>query len=429
MSRQRSRGSSSTRAVVVGVGAKRLEVQRRSSDNKTITREVAISEPTNYPTYDDREVITDEVGFTQEFNACTHLRRIPYRLPGYKLPRKVDTYGWLYPADWWYSYGHDGGYLNNCEISFQGLCTSHPGQLPNPSMVGIDWADLVDQVGTQLDGHMLVSQNLLVSLMTIGQTISMVKNPFGGLSKLRKLSKDASLSNLLRTGSSAYLEYRYGWLNFKRDIDALTNVWREVRNHMAFLEKTVNKYTSLSKRVTDTVDGSSLCSFSTLGSDQTGSVLLYLKEVRRTAAFSLDVKRDEASLRIGQMDHVLRRLGSGEIAEALWDLVPWSFVVDWFTHINRYVRQAPILWNSADLRRMGYSTKTEHWGYVKTRYSGYSSMSGWSPAVYSEHDTQVVQKLYQRNPGFPPACSSVGLFGNLNKTQIADGIALIVQRL
>lgn len=429
MDRSRSKGSSTTQAYVVGSGAFKREVMRRSSDNKVVTRVVSLSEPVNYELYDDRESISDMVGHTWEFNPCVHLRRIPYRLPGYKLPSKIDTYGWLSPADWWYTYGHDGGYLSNSLVSFQGLCTSHPTQLPNPSMGSIDWADLTDQVGVQLDGHMQVSQNLLVSLMTIGQTLSMVKKPFGGLAKLKKISKDASLSNLLRTGSSAYLEYRYGWLNFKRDIEAISNVWQEVRRHMEFLEKTVHKFTSLSQRVTDSYDASSLCTFKSLGSDQTGSVLLYLSQVTRTACFSLDVKRDEASLTIGRMDHVLRRLGTGELAEALWDLVPWSFVVDWFTHINRFVRQAPILWNSADLRRMGYSVKTEHHGYVKTRYSGYSSFSGWSPAAWSTHETQVVQRMYQRTAGFPPSCSSVGLFGDLNKTQIADGIALIVQRI
>lgn len=429
MERVRNRGSSTSRAIQVGSGAKRKQVMRQYGTNKIITQEVSVTEPVNNTTYSDLETISDVTGNAWGFNPCVHVRRKPYHLQGYKLLSKTDSYGWLMYTDWWYTYGWDCGYLNDVTFSHQGLCTSHPGTLPTPIMSSIDWSDLTDQVGTQLDGHMQVSQNLLVSLVQIGQTISMVKKPFGGLSKLRKLSSSASLSNLLKAGSSAYLEYRYGWLNFKRDIDALSNVWREVRQHMAFLEKTVNKYTSLASRVTDTTDASNLCTFSSLGANTTGAILPRLREVRRTAAFSLDVMRDEASLRIGQMDHVLRRLGTGEVAEALWDLVPWSFVVDWFTHINRFVRQAPILWNSANLRRVGYSVKVDHIGYAIARSQTFTDFTGWSLQNEAVLSDQVVQTSYQRSLGFPPNCSSVGLFGNLNKTQIADGIALIVQRL
>lgn len=429
MERVRTRGSSTTRLIQVGYGAKKHQVMRRSPDNKIITQTVSVTEPQNNTTYSDLETISDVTGNTEGFNPCVHVRRIPYRLPGFKQKSKTSVYSWLSYQDWWFTYGWDCGYLNNCEISFQGLCISHPGTLPTPSMGSIDWADLTDQVGSQLDGHMQVGQNLLVSLVQIGQTINMVKNPFGGLAKLQKLSRTASLRSLLKEGSSAYLEYRYGWLNFKRDIEALTNVWSEVRRHMEFLEKTVNKYTSLASQATDTFDASNLCTFSSLGANNTGSVLLYLKEVRRTASFSLDVMRDEASLRLGQMDHVIRRLGGGEVAEALWDLVPFSFVVDWFTHVNRYVRQAPILWNASTLKRVGWSIKTEHYGYVKSRSQTYTDFEGWSAQEEAEHGTQVVQKSYQRTAGFPPSCSSVGLFGNLTKSQIADGIALIVQRL
>jgi len=129
-----------------------------------------------------------------------------------------------------------------------------------------------------------------------------------------------------------------------------------------------------------------------------------------------------------KFDQVLSRLGARDIVTALWDVVPYSFVVDWFTHINRDLGAHSIDWNSYDIRRMGFSRKTEWYGRVKvdSSYTGYGETITL-PTYYE--GPQCVQKTYTRTQGFPPGTQSVGLFGNLNKTQIAEGLALIVQRI
>jgi hypothetical protein len=123
------------------------------------------------------------------------------------------------------------------------------------------------------------------------------------------------------------------------------------------------------------------------------------------------------------------RLGITKVSDALWDIVPYSFVVGWFTNIVDVCAQSPILWNSANLSRVGYSIKDEWFGQVDVTTQNYSDFGGWqTPSQVLTLGPQVVQKKYQRWDGFPSATSGVGLFGNLNQTQIAEGISLIVQR-
>jgi len=423
MSRSRSNGS--RYPVSVSMSATRVEA-RRTPQWTIEYRDVPVT-GTFYTNYDDRCSIGDVVGFFDTFNSVSHTkRRTSAVLPSLKSARYMAPGvqpSWL-GRDYWTLVGYQCSDTPNISVSVLGM---GDGNFPVAAYPSIDWAEVVDQVGVQLDGRMTVGQNLLVSLVQISQTIGMVKNPFN----VRKLAqakwRNKPLSSLLSKSSGAYLEYRYGWLNFKRDIEQLSNVWREVRDHMQYLKDTEHRYTSLSASQTDTYTHSSSQSFA-FGSEAFCAVRARFTSSRRTARFSTDVQRDQQAMLWSKLDHISSRLGTTELAEALWDLVPWSFVVDWFTHVNRFVRQGPIMWNSADLRRTGWSIKEEHFAEIKLTSRAATSY-GFGPLSEVTLDPHLVGSTYQRTPGFPPSTQSVGLFGNLTKTQMADGVALVVQKI
>lgn len=374
---------------------------------------------------DDRQEMIDCIGARGRFNECHHTRRLSTPVSG---PTAVSA-GLTPPTNWpygpdWTTYARS---LTAPTIgcSIQGLLPNDGDWIASPGFPGIDWTELVDQVGQQLDGHMVTGQNLLVSLMQITQTVGMFKNPFG-VRKLGNTLDSLSLSKIAKSGASTYLEYKFGWENIYRDIVAIAKVWNEVRQHQNYLETTVRKYVSASSRQSDTVTGSSN-GLRTLYAYGDTILKFKLSRAVRTACFSLDIRRTEQALHWSKVDQVCSRLGARSLAEALWDLVPYSFVVDWFTHVNRFIRQRPVDFNTFDLRRIGYSVKTD-W-YVSSEWTQHAD--GYQQSVKSSGNggEMHAQREYHRYPGIPSGCGSVGLFGNLNKTQIAEGLALIVQRI
>lgn len=378
---------------------------------------------------DDRQDISDVIGSRARTNACTHTKRWDY--PFDNCLFGANAAGSLPPVSFlggvWYEYSQANIRTTPASgFSFQSQFYAGGASLPIPTFPAIDWVSLVNQVGQQLDGHISTGQNLLVDIFQMAQTVRMFKDPFG-LRKLASARSPLPLSKVLKLPANAYLEVQFGWKNIKRDLEAIASVWREVREHQDFLRRTVDTYTSVASRQASTVYPS------TVGSTlQPYGQLMRLQpklaSVERIACFSLDIRRTRQQMIWSKFDQIISRLGARDVASALWDLVPYSFVVDWFTHVNRLVQQTPIAWNQYDLRYIGYSTKTTWFGDVLV-----TSQSNGYPAVSNQISylagPKRVQTSYVRSSGFPPGTTSVGLFGNLSKTQLAEGIALIIQRL
>lgn len=431
MDRNRSRGSQTSVTLTPGMSCKRK--QACNMNPGWSYREVNETPGSRSGQLDTRETMADHVCEYYRYNPVAHVRRIPYAIPGgMQLASIVKPLPAWYTPGVWFTYGWDAGRLRGNSVSFQGFRASTPGDITAPSWGSIDWSNLVSTVGQQLDGQMLVGQNLLVDLFTISQTIGMVKNPFQLFKKLPRRLEGKPLSKVHQRIAGSYLEYKFGWENLYRSVAALAAVWSEARRHQAYLKETAGRYIPLSASAVSEYAGSTLYQPVSIGDALRGGVLtLSCTRARQTARFSLVVKRSVAASFLTRGELVMSRLGLNKrnVAEALWDVVPYSFVVDWFTHLNRVFKQPPISWSGRELRQVGSSFKREWFGKVTVRSQAYTDLSGYTPATVVDLGEQVVQKSYTRVDGFPSGTTSVGLFGNLNKTQLAEGIALIVQRL
>lgn len=374
----------------------------------------------------DVQTMDDTTGSRSTFNACTHSKRFPF--PAEKL-----CLGALLPAEYpplinlpynWTTYGKQVLGLR----PLSGLWTNTtPADFSSGIFPEVDWADLVYKVGYGLDGRMRAGQNMIVSLAEIAETVAMVKHAANLRKIVGGLRKTLTLRQLMKSSAGRYLEWQFGWKNLYRDVAAIAAVWSEVRHRLDYLRESVNTFTRISERKTYNVTNLPTSKISSYFQSAYRAVDFSIAYARRTACFSLDVRRTEQQIVWSKFDQIVSRLGGRELKTALWDLVPFSFVVDWFTHVNRTLEQRSIDWPTYDLRRIGYSTKDSY--YITGRDSSSVSVGSRTNAVSYDVGPVCVQTKYTRTTGFPVATSSVGLFGNLSKTQIAEGVALIVQRL
>jgi hypothetical protein len=293
----------------------------------------------------------------------------------------------------------------------------------------LEWSGVVQRVGDSLDGHMQARTNILVNLAELGQTVSMLKNPM----KLRGLTKflqnGSTIKQLIKSGANLWLEKKYGWDNLYRDVVALAKTAKAVEEHYAYLYSTLGRYSPIHSSTTVSGELPPPPS-STLAIG--GSLRLTLTHrrttVKRTGTFGCEIFRDIDMPLHKVWQYASQYAGADKLAEALWDVVPFSFCVDWFFNIAKLIQRGPIMWNSHRLRRLGYSTKQEYSTDIDYRLEWLAYYD--CPTVHVGHGstTFVALKSYNRAAAIPP-CDISDFFGGLTLSNVADGAALIAQRI
>jgi hypothetical protein len=279
------------------------------------------------------------------------------------------------------------------------------------------------QVGTNLDGRMKTKSNIIVTLAESLKTLEMLKHPFQSLTNLSRGGR--TISAIIKGSSSAYLEYRYGWRQLYTDIREFANVYERARSHIKYLREHVETGRKISASQQDTLNPDTLYPHAVNGA----TITFKATEQSRVARFSLISPVTQAMLQVTQLETVLQGLGTDLVFEAMWDLVPYSFIVDWFFNVQKWVMLNPLLYQMDKVKYMGYSTKTK-WTYtascdvaVGPTWDGLTDTASWTSAA------QVLKEEYTRNPGFPPGSSGPASFDGLSTTQLADSAALILQRI
>lgn len=372
-----------------------------------------------------QESITDEFETPGLFNTCFHTKEHPFvvgaQLCDYK-GEDISNLGYSSTR-----IGQNIGFLN---AEFSGR-TFMPGYVyPSVSHSEIPWNDLVNQVGTKLDGSMTAGSNLVaVTIVELPKTIKMIKDPFRLISGWRKEAKKLSSKSLAKSAANIWLEARYGWRQFFNDLVNFSKVHKEVKRHIEYLNQITGSWESCGS--THTESKSNWATPRNWGSPTYGGFWFTSEctEAKLTARFTTDIWRDETFRKWSYLELLQQRLGTNNILEVLWELIPFSFCVDWFIDIGRLIKYKPVFWNSHKLRRMGWSIKRELKMSVDIHSRAYTLHPNVCPIHVVHVPEQNVYTSYERHPGFPPESSTVGLFGGLSLTHLADGAALIAQRI
>lgn len=244
-------------------------------------------------------------------------------------------------------------------------------------------------------------------LATLGQTIRMIKHPLSGLVKgLQAMKNDKtfkrylmkSARDLLREGipehiAQRYLEYVYGWKPLMQDIHGLIDLAKEQGGSPLLLHAVGrSKRNNTSGPVTyNDSTGFRVIKTSGMEVEYKGSTSIWAR-----------VDPDAKGLRM------LNSLGLANPLSLAWELLPWSFVVDWALPIGSTLAAltAPaglIFVNGSQSVRVSGTcpyqiTKTMYSGYQKTsetpgdgtiRYEGYrrQEITTWpTPGFWYDSD-------------------------------------------
>jgi hypothetical protein len=371
----------------------------------------------------DFQQISDRVGQYETYNPVNHVRYYPVAMvvPGVEWssipPASALQYG--------------GTFKSGLKIDFSAY-ESSPfaySTLPYHGMSNPDYSGMVAEVGSQVSGHMQSKLNVLVAFGEGLKTLEMFKHPFKTISDI-KPSK-LTLKDISKGAASAFLEYKYGWRQVAKDIYDICHLYVKVEKHINYLKENLGfeRHVSSSSEDVNTLPLGNYWYQSYIANSVWEA--FQWTRITRKSAFSLTYIIDERVREITRFQHYLNALGVTKLVDAVWDLVPFSFVVDWFINWNKLKRLTyESMINSQLIVRMGYSDKFQYYVKPKTWIHDYGPYP-YIPPTHSEWlgNEQVAYSSYVRVPGFPPSTEDSGFFGSLSKTEINAGTALIIQKL
>lgn len=159
----------------------------------------------------------------------------------------------------------------------------------------------------------------MVALAELQKTLSMLRRPLSGLIQyIQMYKKKHRHGSFLKAAESSWLELRYGWRPFLYDMDAILKSLNKVRG---------DRHTARATRV---ADWSSSKVPSTVGA---GGLSFNI----RTQTQRVDSVRAGYLYQIGIDNLDVYGFRWSDIPGTAWDLVPFSFVADWFFNTNDFI--------------------------------------------------------------------------------------------
>ncbi len=381
--------------------------------------------------------ITDELtpkGSERTYNPVTHVRRSAATCSG------ETTFTW-------YTYRSD------CLLRGSGFKVMY---LDSPTLPSADWASLINSLADQLDGRIDNGSLLLVTLAEAKKTYQMIRNPFTLLkTDWRRRASSHSAAALSKRGANIWLEHRYGWLSLYNDLKSMSKTLAGCFGEQAdqALGSWWGRY-SATQQVTVPAAlvypwPSSLPIWNSRYNNCTGyapACRFYLDA--STVSYTLGCRaRMDATERYSKSRRFLSAFGldAPSILSTVWELVPFSFVVDWFVD-TKGIWTAPNLarLSGHTIKHLGFSKSFECsygaeicWGenplsYIYDPYNRWSSQSSYNKSgqIWSG-STKGSYSLYERNIGTPAVSTfySPFLAKGLSLTQAISGVSLILQKI
>lgn len=369
-----------------------------------------------------------------KFKSCTHRETDMWFEPGLGVyDSKLDAtyfYECTYPVKFWFDFfdfennliTHGFNYMKTStlasSVSSAAALAVKQGILSDDKLLGFPQAFSV--------------LNFIAELKDVKRFPELVR-------KWTRSSKDVS---------DKFLGVNFGVLPFASDITAITARLKNLGPNIDRWNRDADDVRVLNGHVDFTPDGSFTNQTGYIGKTKQGHQFYFDLPANRTYAFGYDSKlsgtiRYELHRTIKCVAHayyvpirlpsdlsddIKREVwGFSKPLTAIWNAIPFSFVVDWFTNvgdlIHAFENKAPLL--KVKLLSAGYSIKIDTRIVMRVGVNGDSSMG-----VYSYSD-----KYYQRIPLSPTAIFEAGRsygslqFNLIDSSQALLGSALLHQRL
>lgn len=323
----------------------------------------------------------------------------------------------------------------------------------NPS---VPWGPLVVELGSLVRDDLQSNAYLLVTLAELVKTYRMVRNPFGLLKgNWRDLVGDKPLKSLVTKASSVWLESRYGWKPLVYDIqnfcDAYVNYVR-ASNNLGVDQDDLRYSAASTSYVSPSTPywGESAAAWLKIRK----RIVTYMGSSNSVGGWArVEFDPFKVIARVGcrkwlvaqrvksRMELAMTALNTRpiDLFDTIWELLPYSFVVDWFIDIGGIMglASAKALLGSTITNQLGYSLKWEQpyrasyipsdwfWKY-RTPYSGYPPVS---IMLGSDAPVDGVRKQYVRELGLPYTSIDDFCGTDLSYTHRADSAGLIIQQI
>jgi hypothetical protein len=364
--------------------------------------------------------ITDDIGPTRKSKPCSHTRT---EWDFVSIPRDAEAYN---------DHISNSGSFSDEVLTLEQAAL---GRVYNPSVdYSIDWDQGLRNLYDNATGRMPEGASLLVNIIEISDLKNLVGSLWTPIQSLVRSLGKKSFKDL----SNIYLAKEFGLDNVLRDFKAFVNTWSRVNEKLSFLELNNNKslrlgarcpvsfeetFPSLPAIIDDGYGGSTY--------DNTGLYAKFVdtKIVANVSCNALIRLRTERAI----LNGLISALGLDRPLHVLWEVIPFSFVIDWFlpvadlvdkfdTNLTDVGRMAPL----SELTDFTHSLKIDRYvtyDFYQNCSGPYasSSVSGPYPAGGCRYTT------YDRWTGFPPVGGFTAPNGwNLRRTALSA--ALIVQR-
>jgi hypothetical protein len=240
---------------------------------------------------------------------------------------------------------------------------------------------------------------------------------------LRKKTNLGTLGAVAKTASNLGLGYQFGIAPAIEEIRNVIGAHHKVQSRLAYLRSNVGGYVPVRARmvIPSTVSNSTVNTTKILcDSKETIGCISALAKIRSDIDF------------IEDWQAYVQYFGLHKFIGLAWELIPFSFVVDWFTNAQEYVNKfttpkfgSPFY----NIRNICHSKKTELreslWIPPNFYFSEDASyLLGTDPVnVGSCHTT-----TYTRSPGLPKTSGSID-FTRLGTFQKILGGALLIQKV
>lgn len=315
------------------------------------------------------------------------------------------TDGGSYPCDWYTEYP-------NGHIIWLGMDTPYGDHISHQP-VPLDITQLKILAGTQAKASVLEADFAGATFVAeLSKTIKFLANPIQSFYKQllrlqkRRLTAAEKFSNLRE-----FIEN--GWLTYRCGIMPLVYQTRDAARAVENVGKNPERYTARGSAQND----------GTVSVIQTASSGVW--DIER----AVETTR-QLSVRSGIIyEHDSRNsfgVSLRDVADAAWEVVPFSFVVDWFANVNDFIGAiAP----KVGVRTLG-SWTTTYDQYASTGV-GSGVYSAGNPDDYaivnptSGESLYTLHKTRHKNVAIGLAFQPTPYKGDLGKKRIADTIALI----
>lgn len=302
------------------------------------------------------------------------------------------------------------------------------GGMPRPD---VDWSRMMSELINDAQGNMPTSVNAVVNVAEVAQLKQIVPQ----IVKIGKnIIKKGHGWRTLKDLANGHLLYSFGVAPLIRDIRSALDITSAIRERRKELAQRSNRTVRLTKRaVFETTTTSTIAH--TQGSDYqvTGTFENWAKvgaavSADCTAFYNLDHPGT-------RFKHVAQALGLTTPLQSSWELIPFSFVVDWFIPVGKALKYC----EKKGLDLVGESAACP--GFTLTRFGTSRKYEGVSVPTATIVSTNVPSwngkrcpapvmrwSTYIRNPDQRPGFDWWERSSDWKLTQSALSISLILQR-